>query len=139
MRKGKHMAASNVLRNHRVREHRYVTRLKSTSCSLVLNGVCEILCLGEGQGEYEGEGQGEEAELAKSSSDEWRAAGLARRQRGLHHSFWPWPYSLICKGGDLDGTRGGGDDIPALASSVPLLIFGQQRALQSSNMGLCTW
>lgn len=47
-----------------------------------------MLGLGDGHGEWEGEGQGEEAELAQSSSDEWQAAGLARRQRGLHHSFW---------------------------------------------------
>lgn len=60
---------------------------RSTSCSLVLNTACEALGLGDGHGEWEGEGQGEEAELAKSSSDDWREAGLARRQRGLHHSF----------------------------------------------------
>lgn len=47
-----------------------------------------MLCLGEGHGEWEGEGQGEVAGLAKSSSDEFRVAGLARRQRGLHHSLW---------------------------------------------------
>lgn len=47
-----------------------------------------MLGLGEGHGEREGEGHGEEAVLAKSSSDELRTTGLARRQRGLHHSLW---------------------------------------------------
>lgn len=61
---------------------------RSTSCSLVLNEVCDTLVLGEGQGEWEGDGQGEVAGLAKSSSDELPAARLARRQRGLHHSLW---------------------------------------------------
>lgn len=61
---------------------------RSTSCSLVMNGSWEMLGLGEGHGEREGDRQGEEAVLPKSSSEELRAAGLARRQRGLHHSFW---------------------------------------------------
>lgn len=47
-----------------------------------------MLCLGEGQGERDGVEQGEDAGLAEVSSAEWWAARLARRQRGLHHSFW---------------------------------------------------
>lgn len=63
---------------------------RSTSCSLVRNTAWELLGRGEGHGEGdgEGEGQGEETALAKSSSDDWfKEAGLARLQRGLHHSL----------------------------------------------------
>lgn len=61
---------------------------RSTSWSFVLNGVWVMLCLGEGQGERDGVEQGEDVGLAEVSSAEWWAARLARRQRGLHHSFW---------------------------------------------------
>lgn len=42
--------------------------------------------------------------------------------------FAPLPglYSLVSEGGDLAGTRGGGDDVPALAGGVALLISGQK-------------
>lgn len=35
-------------------------------------------------------------------------------------------HSLVCEGGDLAGTRGGGDDVPALAGAVALPISGQK-------------
>lgn len=37
-----------------------------------------------------------------------------------------WLYSLVCEGCDLAGTRGGGDDVPALAGGVAPLISGQK-------------
>lgn len=37
-----------------------------------------------------------------------------------------WLYSLVCEGGDLTGTGGGGDDVPAQAGGVAPLISGQK-------------